>query len=142
MNPTATPTPTPEGGSITPGPFATPNSFGTQGRGGVLYAPGMRVRQNALCNGTGDIRGTVEDAQGNPIPNVGVKIYNDFGYLPPFARTDLAGEYQIGLGSDRGIFHLVIVDDFGSNASAVFDVDYPGGNEQGCHIVVNWTRIK
>jgi hypothetical protein len=100
------------------------------------------VRQNAQCNGTGDIRGTVKDAQGNPIPNVGVKIYNDFGYMPPFARTDLAGEYQIALGSDRGIFHLVIVDDFGSNASAVFDVDYPGGNVQGCHIVVNWTRIR
>lgn len=146
LNPTATLTPTPEGGFATPDPFATPNPFATPRPGatgaGVLYAPGSRVRQNALCNGTGDIRGTVKDAQGNPIPNVGVKIYNDFGYLPPFARTDPAGEYQIALGSDKGVFHLVIVDDFGSNASAVFDVDYPGGNVQGCHIVVNWTRIK
>ncbi len=147
LNPTATATPTFEGGiTATPDPFATRNPFATPipipSQGGVLYAPGVRVRQNAQCNGTGDIKGSVQTQAGDPIPNVGVKIYNDFGYLPPYARTDLAGEYQIALGSDKGIFHLVIVDDFGSNASAVLDVDYPGGNVQGCHIVVNWTRIK
>lgn len=146
LNPTATPTPTPEGGFATPDPFATPNPFATpvpvNSTVGVLYAPGMRVRQNAQCNGTGDIKGSVQTQDGDPIPNVGVKIYNDFGYLPPYARTDAAGEYEIALGSDKGIFHLVIVDDFGSNASAILNVDYPGGNVQGCHIVVNWTRIK
>ncbi len=147
LNPTAIPTPTLEGGvTPTPDPFATPNPFATPvpviSTIGILYAPGVRVRQNAQCNGTGDIRGSVQDAQDKPIANVGVKIYNDFGYLPPYARTDEAGEYEIVLGSDKGIFHLVIVDDFGSNASAVLDVEYPGGNVQGCHIVVNWTRIK
>ncbi len=145
LNPTTAPTPTPEGGILTP-VTVTPNPFGTPvpiiSSGGILYAPGVRVRQNAQCNGTGDIRGSVQDAQNKPIANVGVKIYNDFGYLPPYARTDNAGEYEIVLGSDKGVFHLVIVDDFGSNASAVLNVDYPGGNVQGCHIVVNWTRIK
>lgn len=146
LNPTATITPTPEGGVPTPEVSGTPNPFATPvpvlSASGILYAPGVRVRQNAACGGTGDIRGSVQDAQGHPIPNVGVKIYNDFGYLPPYARTDNAGEYEIVLGSDKGTFHLVIVDDFSSNASAVLNVDYPGGNVQGCHIVVNWKRIK
>lgn len=146
LHPTATSTPTPEGGVLSPDGFQTPNPFGTRvpgaSPGGVLYAPGVRVRQFAQCNGAGDIRGSVQDAANNPIPNVGIKIFNDFGYLPPYARTDNAGEYQIGLGTEDGVFHLVVVDDFGSNASAVLDVDYPGGNVQGCHIVVNWTRIR
>lgn len=146
LNPTATPLPTPEGGFPTPDFFQTPNPFRTPvpviSSGGILYAPGVRVRQNAQCNGTGDIKGSVQDTGHTPIPNVGIKIYNDFGYLPPYARTDNAGEYEIGLGTDKGVFHLVVVDDFGSNASAVLDVDYPGGNVQGCHIVVNWTRTK
>lgn len=146
LNPTATATPTPEGGIPTPDGLITPVVLGTPipgtSAGSVLYAPGVRVRQNAACNGTGDIRGSIQTAAGDPIPNVGVKIYNDFGYLPPYARSDPAGEYEIALGSDKGQFHLVIVDDFGSNASAVLNVDYPGGNVQGCHIVVNWTRIK
>lgn len=146
LHPTATPTPTLEGGILSPQRFQTPNPFGTRvpgtSPGGVLYAPGMRVRQFAQCNGAGDIRGSVQDAGDNPIPNVGIKIYNDYGYLPPYARTDNAGEYEIALGTDDGVFHLVVVDDFGSNASAVLDVEYPGGNVQGCHIVVNWTRIK
>lgn len=146
LNPTATATPTPEGGIPTPGGATTPNPFATAApitsAGGILYAAGVKVRQNAQCNGTGDIRGSIQNAAGDPVPNVGVKIYNDFGYLPPYARTDPAGEYEIALGTDKGIFHLVIVDDFSSNASAVLNVEYPGGNVQGCHIVVNWTRIK
>jgi len=141
LNPTATPTPTVEGGEfLTPVPFGTPVLGGVPGI--ILYVPQLRVRQNASCNGTGVIRGSVQDQQGNPLPNVGVKIYNDYGYLPPYARTDPAGEYEIVLGSDKGLFHLVVVNDFGSNASAILDVDYPGGNEQGCHIVVDWTRTR
>jgi hypothetical protein len=143
LNPTPTFTPTPEGGApipitVTPNPNAT----AVAAPGALVYTPQVRVRQNAKCNGTGDIRGAVKDAQGNPLSNVGIKIYNDYGYLPPYARTDSAGEYEIVLGSDRGLFHLVVVDDFGSNASAVLNVDYPGGNVQGCHIVVDWTRTK
>lgn len=146
LNPTMTPTATPEGGFATPNPFGTPVPFETPGPGGsvatILFAPGVRVRQNAQCNGNGEIRGSVQDQQGNPIQNIGVKIYNDYGYMPPFARSDDAGEYEIALGTDKGMFHLVVVDATGGNASAVLDVEYPGGNEQGCHIVVNWTRIR
>jgi|GEM_PF-746770 tetratricopeptide (TPR) repeat protein len=144
LNPTPTATPTLEGFgmpipiTVTPDPFATPApAISAQG---IVYTPQVRVRQNAKCNGTGDIKGAVSDAQGKPLANIGVKIYNDYGYLPPYARTDLAGEYEIVLGSDKGVFHLVVLDDFGSNASAVLDVDYPGGNVQGCHIVVDWKR--
>lgn len=142
--PTPTATPTIEGGG-TPIPITTtPDPNATRAPvvsvGGIQYTAQMRVRQNAKCNGTGTIRGAVKDAQGKPLANVGIKIYNDFGYLPPFARTDNAGEYEIVLGSDEGLFHLVVVDDFGSNASAGLDVDYPGGNVQGCHIVVDWTH--
>ncbi len=145
LNPTPTFTPTVEGAeltpiAITPDPNATPKAVISSG--GLIYTAQQRVRQNAKCNGTGDIRGAVSDAQGKPLQNVGIKIYNDFGYAPPYARTDLAGEYEIVLGSDKGLFHLVVVDDFGSNASAVLNVDYPGGNVQGCHINVDWTRTK
>lgn len=141
LNPTPTFTPTLEDGepipvTVTP----NPNAAAVTAPGALVYAPQVRVRQNAKCNGTGDIRGAVKDAQGNPLSNVGVKIYNDYGYQPPYARTDQAGEYEIVLGSDKGLFHLVVVDDFGSNASAVLNVDYPGGNVQGCHIVVDWAR--
>ena len=145
LNPTPTGTPTIEGGQIvtltltvtpqsnaTPAPVTAPGNF--------LYAAQQRVRQNAQCSGTGDIKGSVKDAQSKPLQNVGIKIYNDFGYAPPYARTNEAGEYEIVLGSDKGIFHLVVVDDFGSNASAVLNVDYPGGNLPGCHIIVDWTR--
>lgn len=149
LNPTAAPPPTLEGaqpleGFVTPAPFGAPPAFTTPlpGAKNALYTPQLRVRQNARCDGTGDIKGSVQDGGGNPIPNVGVKIYNDYGYLPPYARTDAAGEYLIGLGSDKGLFRLVIVDDFGSNVSAVLNVDYPGGNVQGCHIVVTWTRVR
>lgn len=143
VNPTPSATPTPVGGipvfdgTLTPAP-GTPAAVTT----GLLYTPRARVRQYAACNGTGDIKGAVMDAGSNPLPNVGVKMYNDFGYFPPLARTDAAGEYTFGLGTDNGIFHLVIVDDFGSNVSPVLDVDYPGGNVQGCHIVVEWIRTR
>ncbi|MBI4674697.1 MAG: hypothetical protein HY741_23885 [Chloroflexi bacterium] len=146
LNPTPTATPTLEGGAtalpiaVTPNPYATP--LPVVSVKGIVYTPRVRVRQNAQCKGTGNIKGAVQDAQGKPLQNVGVKIYNDFGYLPPYARTDSAGEYEIVLGSDKGVFHLVVVDDFGSHASAILDVDYPGGNVQGCHITVDWTRTR
>ncbi len=145
LNPTPTFTPTVEGAlpipiTVTPDPNATRAPIVSTG--GIVYTPRVRVRQNAQCRGTGTIKGAVQDTQGKPLQNVGVKIYNDYGYLPPYARTDAAGEYEIVLGSDKGVFHLVIVDDFGSNASAVLDVNYPGGNVQGCHIDVDWTRTR
>lgn len=141
LNPTPTFTPTVEGGepipiTVTPNPNAPTGGASSA----LLYTPQMRVRQNAQCSGAGNIKGAVKNAQGEPLSNIGIKIYNDFGYLPPYARTNPAGEYEIVLGSDKGLFHLVVVDDFGSNASAVLNVDYPGGNVQGCHIVVDWIR--
>jgi tetratricopeptide (TPR) repeat protein len=143
LNPTPTLTPTLEGAAPIPVTVTPdPNATAIAAPGALVYTAQMRMRQNAQCSGTGDIRGAVQDAQGNPLVNVGIKIYNDYGYLPPYARTDQAGEYEIVLGSDKGLFHLVAVDDFGSNASAVLNVDYPGGNAQGCHIMVDWTRSK
>lgn len=141
LNPTPTFTPTVEGGEPIP-ITVTPNPNAPTGgaSGALLYTPQMRVRQNAQCSGAGNIKGAVKNAQGEPLSNIGIKIYNDFGYLPPYARTNPAGEYEIVLGSDKGLFHLVVADDFGSNASAVLNVDYPGGNVQGCHIVVDWIR--
>jgi hypothetical protein len=139
LNPSPTPTATLDG-TLTPEPEGTP--LPVVPSGAFPYVARVRVRQNAQCNGTGDVRGAVLDAAGRPIPNVGIKIYNDYGYLPPYARTNEAGEYEIVLGSDRGVFNLVVVDDFGSNASDIVDVDYPGGNVQGCHITVNWERTR
>ncbi len=139
LNPTPLPTATLGGGE-----FATPPAFTTPvpSIGAIVYSAVLSVRQNQKCNGTGSIKGAVQDGGGNPIPNVGVKIYNDYGYLPPYARTDIAGEYEMVLGTDKGVFHLVVIDEFGRNASEVTNVDYRGGNEQGCHIVLNWKRTQ
>jgi tetratricopeptide (TPR) repeat protein len=121
LNPTPVPTPLPED---------------------LLFVPSQRVNETAECNGTGGITGIVRDLEGNPLPDVPVRIYDDAGFSPPPTRTNADGTYAILLGEAEGLFHLVIPREDGANASVVSDVDYFGGFEPGCHFIIDWTKVQ
>lgn len=121
LNPTPTPTPLPEG---------------------LVYLPRVQVNQDAVCGGVGGITGSVRDRDGTPLANVAIRIYNDYDYHPPPFRTTPEGTYAIVLGVDAGLFHLVVVNEDSSAASDIVDVDYPGGMEPGCHIGVDWIKVR
>jgi tetratricopeptide (TPR) repeat protein len=133
--PTATPTSsaeatTPAGSTPVETPAGVPGAF----------AASSRIDTSGACQGTGSVVGTVSDAQGSPLSGVRVRIYNDLDYHPsPFA-TDSGGRYSIVLGINQGLFHLVVLGPDGSPASAVFNVNYPGGLAPGCHWIVDWTK--
>jgi tetratricopeptide (TPR) repeat protein len=118
--PTPTPTPLPEG---------------------IGYVAAMRSNGEIQCNGIGGITGIVQDADGVPLANVPLQVYNDFGYRPLPARSFTDGTYAILLGQDPAVFHLYVANEDGSAASGVIDVNYPGGTQGGCHVVVDWTKI-
>lgn len=109
---------------------------------GLGYVAALRINADAQCNGIGGITGIVQDADGVPLANVALEIYNDFGFHPLPARSFTDGTYAILLGQDPSLFHLYVANDDGSAASAVLDVNYPGGRASGCHIVVDWTRLR
>lgn len=118
----------------TPTPTVLPEGLG--------YVAALRINADAQCNGIGGITGIVQDADGVPLANVALEIYNDFGFHPLPARSFTDGTYAILLGQDPSLFHLYVVNEDGSAASAVLDVNYPGGRQSGCHVVVDWTKIK
>lgn len=121
LNPTPTPTPLPEG---------------------LLFLPEIRVNESAECKGTGGVTGTVRDQENLPLAGVSVRIWNDVDYEPPPVVTGEDGSYVFILGKDAGLFHLVILGEDGGNASTLADVDYPGGTQSGCHIVVDWVKVQ
>lgn len=127
--PTPTATPTPLGGSAAPPPA-------------VIGGPGSYAAQVRRANdGQCSITGTVRDAANNPLPNIPVRYYNDFGLDPTPARTDAKGFYSFILGKDSSLFHVVVLQADGRTpASPVIDVDYAGGGQPECHIIVDWTR--
>lgn len=106
--------------------------------GGFVAA--SRVDAATACVGTGGVSGTVRDAQGNPLAGIMIQIYNDEGYKPPLIPSDSTGLYNIVLGKDAGLFHLVVVAPDGTPASQVLDGKYPGGTVSGCHWIVDWTK--
>lgn len=108
---------------------------------GFFNAAGRRDPTTA-CKGTGSVRGTVRDAQGNPLAGIAIQIYNDSGYRPAPVLSQPDGTYAIVLGKDPGLFHLALQNPDGTPASAVLDVKYPGGNTSGCHGIVDWTRTE
>ncbi len=113
-------------------PTPTPGS-------GRFVATG-RVDPNAPCQGSGGVTGTVRDAQGSPLAGIMIRIYNDADYKPPPFTSGADGTYNIVLGKDAGLFHLVVVASDGAVESDVLDIRYPGGAASGCHGVVDWTR--
>jgi hypothetical protein len=85
------------------------------------------------------VSGTVRDPQGSFLAGIMIRIYNDVDYKPPPFASDSNGRYEILLGKDAGLFHIVVVAADGSPASEIFDLQYPGGGVSGCHRVIDWT---
>ncbi len=128
-------------------PTATPTVEATPGAGENTpvalgsFTVSSRLATENPCEGTGTITGHMRDAQGNPLANGRIQIYNDMDYRPSPFVTDAAGKYgDIILGMNPGLFHLVVLGPDGKPASGVFDVKYPGGLAKGCHWIVDWTR--
>jgi tetratricopeptide (TPR) repeat protein len=117
----------------------TPTATATPLPGTMRFAAAAGIDRAEACTGTGGVSGTVRDANGNALAGIMIRIYNDVDYNPaPFA-ADANGRYNIVLGRDAGLFHLVVVGSDGSPVSQVFDLNYPGGAASGCHWTVDWT---
>ena len=126
--PTATPTlaPSPTTTSTEPEPPSGSYQF--------------RVRRNEPdCSAGGVIGGRVYDAVGNGLPSAKVYLHNDYGWSankqsegPP-----QAGKYEFNMGSDAGLFHLLVVDEGGQPLSPVVDIDY----QPNCSQHVDWERV-
>ncbi len=94
------------------------------------------------CNGTGEISGFVRDALGRLLAGVPVGYYAD-GVSLVTTKTDANGQYRFGLGKDPGWLRVAILGADGKTPSSLAaDVQYPGGNNAGCHIVVDWQRVQ
>jgi tetratricopeptide (TPR) repeat protein len=94
------------------------------------------------CDGTGDITGFVRDALGRLMTGVPVGYYAD-GISMVATKTNANGQYQFVLGKDAGLFHVVILGpDSRTPSTLAADVQYAGGINVGCHIVVDWQRVQ
>jgi len=136
--PPSTPTPPPS-----PTPIVSPSPTGTSSGPGPIPPDGFqyRVTQNERdCAKGGLIGGWVYDAEGNGLAGVRLRIYNDYGWDPrPYRESEgsaQAGKYEFTMGSEAGLFHLVIVDNDGQAVSRVVDVDY----DPNCSQRVDWER--
>ncbi len=106
------------------------------------FAPSARLDPSMTCEGAGSISGTVQDAQGAPVTDVTIRIYNDADYRPAPFIVDATGKYSIVLGLDAGVFHLVVLGADGAPAGVVYNVNYPGGSANGCHWIVDWKKAQ
>ena len=94
------------------------------------------------CTGSGDISGVVRDTLGRPIAGAAIGYYADGITLTP-ARSNANGQYQLIWGKEPGTFHVVGLSADGKTpAGLVADVEYPGGNAVGCHIVMDWQKVQ
>jgi hypothetical protein len=144
--PTATPVP-PATPTLPPSPtpIVSPSPTETSSGPGPIPPPGSQywVTQNERdCAKGGLIGGWVYDAEGNGLGWAKLRIYNDFGWDPrPYKESEgppQAGKYEFTMGSEAGLFHLVIVNDDGQPVSPVVDVDY----DPNCSQRVDWQRIE
>jgi tetratricopeptide (TPR) repeat protein len=117
----------------------TPTATATPLPGTMRFTASAGVEAARACGGAGGVSGTVRDAQGNALAGIMIRIYNDVDYNPAPFTADANGRYDIVLGKDAGLFHLVVVGSDGLPISEVFDLNYPGGAASGCHWVVDWT---
>ncbi|MBI3914620.1 MAG: carboxypeptidase regulatory-like domain-containing protein [Chloroflexi bacterium] len=92
------------------------------------------------CAGSGDLSGSVRDAAGKGISSVTIAYTTDAGARTT-TTTNGSGAYQFALGKDAGVLHVSIVGADGKTpASAVVDVNYPGGVSANCRMVLEWQR--
>jgi hypothetical protein len=136
---TATLPPLPTGAPSPTGPGVTASSTSTPSPGPYLFAVGHNATD--CRGGQGYIRGVVTDSDGNGLAGVRVRLYNDYGFSPepqPSKGAPEAGRYEYAMGSDAGLFHVVIVDSVGQPISLVEDVTY----EPGCIYYVDWQEAR
>jgi tetratricopeptide (TPR) repeat protein len=115
----------------------TPASTGTE-----EYIFTKPIAADKPCSGTGDVSGVVRDALARPIAGAAVGYYAD-GIPLTATRTNTNGQYQLVWGKDAGLFHVVALSaDDKTPAGLAADVDYPGGNNLGCHVVVDWQKVQ
>jgi len=143
--PTATPVPpataTP---AESPTPMESPTSTVPSGGATPVVPPDEYqfhvVRDERDCTTARLIGGRVYDAGGNGLPGARMYLYNDYGFEAE-KQTEgqsQAGKYEFTMGSDAGVFHLVIVDGAGNPLSRVVDIDY----QPDCSQRVDWQRVQ
>ena len=119
---------------------ATPTAVPTSGV--EIYNWKISTTTDKTCDGTGDISGSIHDALGRILSGVVVGYYAD-GISLVTTRTNVNGQYQFVLDKNPGLFHVVILGPDGKTPSTLAaDVDYPGGVNPGCHLVVDWQRAQ
>lgn len=110
--------------------------------GAENYIARVSTAAGKACTGTGDVSGVVRDALNNLIAGVSVAYYAD-GINRVTTRTNVSGQYQFTWGADPGLMHVVVLSADGKTPAGVAaDVQYPGGNKPGCHIVVDWQKVQ
>lgn len=98
------------------------------------------VRDERDCTTARLIGGWVYDAGSNGLPGARMYLYNDYGFEAE-KQTEgqsQAGKYEFTMGSDAGVFHLVIVDEADNPLSRVVDIDY----QPDCRQYVDWQRVQ
>ncbi len=97
---------------------------------------------NTACTGAGDLSGFVRDAAGRGVSGVSVSYATDTSTRTTM-KTNGNGEYRFALGKDLALYHVsILAADGKTPASAVVDVNYPGGSNVGCHVVVEWQKVQ
>lgn len=110
--------------------------------GSEIYTARIQKDSKACTTGTGDVVGIVRDVLGQPLAGITVAYYAD-GIDRATTKTNAAGQYQFIWGSNPGQFHIIVLgSDARTQAGAPADVDYPGGNKPGCHVIVDWQRTQ
>lgn len=135
--PPTTPTPPP---TVTPTEAPSPTREGEQP--GPPPSPGHQfqvVRNDRDWSKQRSIEGWVYDGAGNGLPGTILSLYTDGWSAPPLQSEGPpnAGKYGFALGSDAGLFHLVVVDGDGNPLSQVVDIDY----DPSCSQRVDWQQL-
>ncbi len=100
------------------------------------------VASNKPCSGIGDVSGVVTDALGRPIAGASVGYYAD-GIALTTTYTNANGQYQLIWGKDPGLFHVIVVGADGKTPAGIAaDVSYPGGDQVGCHWIIDWQKVQ
>lgn len=143
--PTATPVPPPTATSA-PRPTATPSPTPTAAGASPTSVPPVgphqyRVIRNEVdCSSGRLIGGKVYDADDNGLPWATIKLYNDFGWsaTQQSEAPPETGKYEFAMGTEAGLFHLVVVDDSGQSVSPVLDLEYL----PDCSNRIDWQRVR
>lgn len=152
--PTAVP-PTPTGQPPTPTPVAPlptdtptrPPSPTPTPRPLHLFEPAGPVRhdkeQACFAN---YIRGTVRDAQGNPLEGVRIYGYDQWGneaFATSKGGADL-GQWDIVIGGTPDVWYVVVVDGAGNALSPIVEVPHrqEGPDREACWHWLDWRRTR